>query len=98
MHPLTAKALVSSGFRGCYRILRMKSVVLSLLSADRALEIALRCAGTAREHALQIETELDREQGALIYEVEFKLNGIEHDFEIDAVTGEILKHETEPDD
>lgn len=69
-----------------------------LLSADQALEIALGSVGTDRAHALQIETELDRERGALIYEVEFKLDGIEHDFEIDAATGEILKHETEPDD
>ena len=38
MHPLTANALVSSGFRGCYRLLRMKSVVLSFPSIQDLIQ------------------------------------------------------------
>ena len=38
------------------------------------------------------------EDGTLIYEVEFKSGNMEYDYEIDAASGAILKHETELDD
>ena len=42
--------------------------------------------------------ELDDEDGILVYEVEFKSCNMEYDYEINAATGAILKHETELDD
>ena len=42
--------------------------------------------------------ELDVEDGTSIYEVEFKSGNKEYDYEIDAATGAILKHEAEVDD
>ena len=45
-----------------------------------------------------INTELDVENGIIVYEVEFKSGNIEYDYEIDAATGAILRHETELDD
>ena len=70
----------------------------SLISANQALEIALHSVGTDRGSIRQLELELDREKGSPIYEVEFKLEGYEHDFEIDAVSGSSLQHTAEPDD
>ena len=68
----------------------------SLISADQALEIALNSVGTDRGSIQQLELELDH--GSPSYELEFKLEGLEHDFEIDAGTGRILRHEAEPED
>ncbi|ADC50303.1 MULTISPECIES: PepSY domain-containing protein [Alkalihalophilus] len=36
------------------------------------------------------EVELDREEGKLIYEVELYFNGNDYDFDIDAITGDVL--------
>ena len=45
-----------------------------------------------------MDIELDDEDRTLIYEVEFKSGNMEYDYEIDAASGAILKHETELDD
>ncbi|MBR3381570.1 MAG: PepSY domain-containing protein [Clostridia bacterium] len=71
---------------------------MAFIGADRALEIALAHAGAEAAEASGVEVELDCEHGSMIYEVEFKANGLEYDYDIDAVTGEILKHESEPAD
>ena len=42
--------------------------------------------------------ELDRDDGRLVYEVEFVSDGCEYDYEVDAETGAILKSEKERDD
>lgn len=42
--------------------------------------------------------ELDRDDGMLIYELEFQSGGYEYNYEINAVTGAILKSEKEWDD
>ena len=70
----------------------------ALISADRAMEIALSSLGTDRDSIQQPELELTRENGSPVYELEFKLEGYEHDFEIDALSGNILFHEAEPED
>ena len=44
-----------------------------------------------------MEIELDDEDGALVYEVEFKSGNMEYSYEINAATGAILKHEAELD-
>ena len=38
------------------------------------------------------------EDGILVYEVEFKSGNMEYDYEINAATGAILKHESELED
>ena len=45
-----------------------------------------------------MDIELDDEDGKLVYEVEFKSGSMEYDYEIDAVSGAVLKHEAELDD
>lgn len=64
----------------------------------KATSIALNHAGVDANTIYDINTELDVENGIIVYEVEFKSGNIEYDYEIDAATGAILRHETELDD
>lgn len=64
----------------------------------KAKSIALNHAGVSESKAYDMDVELDDEDGTLVYEVEFKSGSMEYDYEIDAASGEILKHEAELDD
>lgn len=64
------------------------------ISADKARQIALNSAGGG----VVAKCKLDYEHGTLVYEVEIYNGGMEHEFEIDADTGNILKHEQDYDD
>ena len=64
----------------------------------KAKSIALNHAGVSENEAYDMEIELDDEDGTLVYEVEFKSGNMEYDYEIDAASGTILKHEAEIDD
>ena len=64
----------------------------------KAKSVALNHAGVSENKAYDMEIELDDEDGALVYEVEFKFGGMEYSYEINAATGAILKHEAELDD
>ena len=64
----------------------------------KAKSIALNHAGLRENQAYDMDIELDDEDGTLIYEVEFKSGNMEYDYEIDAASGTILKHEAELDD
>ena len=64
----------------------------------KAKSIALNHAGVSENEAYDMEIELDDEDGTLVYEVEFKSGNMEYDYEIDAASGAILKHEAEIDD
>ena len=63
-----------------------------------AKSIALGHAAISEDTAYDLDVELDEEDGALIYEVEFKADGMEYDYEIDAVSGNILRSDSEFDD
>ena len=64
----------------------------------KAKSIALNHAGVSENEAYDMEIELDDEDGKLVYEIEFKSGNMEYDYEINAASGAILKHETEIDD
>ena len=66
------------------------------IGSEQALSIALTAAGLTKSEIVHPEIEMDYEHGRMIYDVEFKAGGREYDCEIDALTGEILKSETEP--
>ena len=44
-----------------------------------------------------LEAELDREWGTLLYEVSFESGGVEYEYEIKATDGEIRSHRAERD-
>lgn len=63
-----------------------------------AKSAALKHAGVTESQATELKVELDREDGKLVYEVEFKSAGYEYDYEIDAVKGTVLQSDKELDD
>ncbi len=71
-----------------------------LIGLERAKEIALASAGVSSANAIfdTSDTKLEMERGKYVYEVSFKSAGYEYEYEIDALTGEILEIEKEIDD
>ena len=65
---------------------------------EKAKEAALAHAGVQRAEVRKLVCKLDYENGVLVYEVEFVCNGTEYEYELHAVTGEILYTETEKED
>ena len=64
----------------------------------KAKSIALNHAGVSGSKAYDMDVELDDEDGKLVYEIELKSGNMEYDYESNAATGAILKHEAELDD
>ena len=68
------------------------------ISAEEAKSIALKHAGVNEANANWYKAELDRDDGIVHYEIDFKADGYEYDYEINATSGEIIKSEKEWDD
>ena len=68
------------------------------ISADDAKSIALSHAGVHENNIFGYSCELEHEKGCAVYEIDFESMNYEHEYDIDAVTGEILKSEKEPRD
>ena len=69
-----------------------------LIGAQKAKSIALTHAGVSAADATDLEVELDMEGGVKVYEVSFDAKGYEYDYEINALTGDIVKSDREADD
>ncbi len=67
------------------------------IGQEKAKQAAISHAGASADKLTEYEIELDFEHGVMVYEVEFKCEGFEYDYEIDAVTGAVLKSGKEPD-
>lgn len=63
------------------------------LSADEALDIALKEAGLTRETITDLENHLDREDGITVYEIDFDADGVEYSFDVNADTGVVTKRD-----
>ncbi len=68
------------------------------ISKDKAKEIALTHAGLSANDVKGYFCEADRENGVSYYEIEFKANGYEYSYEINASTGKIVASEKEKGD
>ena len=68
------------------------------IGESRARSIAMNHAGVTSSDVHSLESECDREDGRLVYEIEFKAGGMEYDYVIDAASGSVIKHESEHDD
>ncbi len=73
-------------------------VTREVIGEQRALEIAFEYFSVAKSEARGIEVKLEKDDGRLIYEVEFKIKSMEYEIEIDAVTGEVLDSDRSFDD
>ena len=65
------------------------------IGAEAALNAALAHAGVADPY--DVETEYEYKGGKAVFEVEFKKNGYEYDYVVDAMSGEIIRFEKERD-
>lgn len=68
------------------------------ISREEALESAYSYAGVNAEDVLKVETELDSDDGIMIYEIEFRTETGKYECSIDARTGQILEFETNTED
>lgn len=67
-------------------------------SPRRAKAAALTHAGVSESQAYDMDVELDDEDGRWVYEVEFKADGMEYEYVIDAYTSAVLEYDMEQDD
>lgn len=63
------------------------------IGVDAAKDIALNHAQLDASQVTKLKAEYDIDKGIACYEVEFKYNGYEYEYEINAATGEIIKYE-----
>ena len=60
------------------------------ITASDAKESALRHAGLDKAQVTDGEIDLDRDNGSLVYEVNFKSGDTEYDYEINGQTGDVI--------
>ena len=68
------------------------------LSREEAIAIALKDAGLEESQVSRLKAEFDVDDGVPQYDVEFKHDGWEYEYEIHAESGKILKWDKEKDD
>ncbi|MBD5145826.1 MAG: peptidase [Ruminococcus sp.] len=61
------------------------------LTLDEAKAVALEHAGFAADQVVFTKSELDYDDGIAEYEIEFKANGLEYEYKINASTGKIIE-------
>ena len=65
------------------------------IGESKAKQIALAHAGVSEGSIREFECELDREDGIMVYEIDFECGNYEYEYEINAATGEIVKYDIE---
>ena len=74
-----------------------KSSEETYIDAEEAKTIALSHAGVNTDSIYDFSCKLDHEHGKYVYEVEFKADRYEYDYEVDAISGDVIKSEKEFD-
>ncbi len=65
------------------------------IGAERALQISLDHAGVPTDEIVNRQAEMDFDDGAMVYEVEFQYGNKEYEYEIDAKDGAVIEYSTE---
>ena len=60
------------------------------LTREEAIQVALDQVGLKEEAVTFTKIEMDRDDGRLVWEIDFISGGVEYEFDIDARTGRIL--------
>lgn len=68
------------------------------IGSDEALKIALKDAGLSESEITELRVSTDYDHGRLTYEVDFRKDSTEYDYEILASTGEIISRDQEAKD
>ena len=63
------------------------------ITLEKAKEIALAQANVSAADAVFDDREFDHDDGSAIFELEFTAGGVEYEYDVDAVTGKVLKAE-----
>ena len=66
---------------------------VDFIGEEAAKQAALKHAGVSAGDAGYIELKLDKDDGVWLYEIEFRVGAVEYEYEIDAVSGAVLKAE-----
>lgn len=66
---------------------------VDVITEEEAVSAALAHAGL--ETAENIECELEKDHGKFYYEIEFQVEGTEYDYLVDAVNGNVIRHQKE---
>lgn len=72
--------------------------VSGTIGRESARDIALSNAGLSQSQVYELEVDDELDERTPHYKVEFKYNGYDYEYEIDAVTGSVLKSERDRDD
>lgn len=67
------------------------------ITANDAKQAALKHAGLDESQVSNVDVDLDRDNGRLIYEVDFNSGNTEYDYDIDAETGEVISFDKSKD-
>ncbi len=67
------------------------------IGTDQAKSIALNHAGLTESEVMVTKAKLDRDDGQMVYEIEFRQGQVEYEYKIDAQSGAILEHEIDRD-
>jgi len=70
----------------------------SLISKEEAIDIALKDAGFSRDQVTGLRAEFDYDDGRPEYDVDFRQDRYEYDYEIHAESGKILSRDKDWDD
>ena len=70
----------------------------SVIGEAAAKAAALSHAGVSEADASRMRVELDRDDGYVLYEIEFRVGYTEYEYKIDAYTGAVLQAERDIDD
>ena len=74
-----------------------KTNLMAGITANDATEAALKHAGLQKSQVSDIDVDLDRDGGKLIYEVDFNYGNTEYDYDIDADTGAVVSADKSKD-
>ncbi len=69
------------------------SPTATFLTEEQAKELVLNHAGVSANATSFMNVELERDDGKMCYEIEFRVERVEYQYEIDATTGDIISYE-----
>ncbi len=67
------------------------------IGKEKAKSIAFKNAGVSVSQVKELEVEFDKDDGVYSYEIDFKYNGMEYSYDINAKTGKIIEKDVERD-
>ena len=70
----------------------------NVIGKEKAKQIAFNHAKVSTGDIKDLEVELDNDDGITVYEISFQVKNKEYDYEINAISGKVIKAESEIDD